>query len=72
MSKEKLTDKKKEIEAFKSCLDDFWGEEPTKRGIVSAWKDYIDSLRETYDVPASWYKLTMEEKRELYRTAGLE
>lgn len=70
--KEKLTDKNKELNAFEGCLIDFWGEEPTKRGITEAWKDYLDTLSGDFDFPKAWYKLTMEEKRKLYRVAGLE
>lgn len=71
MEKEKLTDKEKELKAFEVCLFDFWGEEPTKKGIVDAWKDYVLTLEENYEVPKEWYNLTMEEKRRLYKVAGL-
>lgn len=66
------TTKEQELELFKSCLFDFWGEEPTKRAIVEAWKDYLDAVKADYEVPAAWYKLTMDEKRMLYKAAELE
>lgn len=71
MNKQKSTNKEKELEMFETCLFDFLGEEPTKRKIVEAWKDYVSSLEENYEVPKAWYKLTMEEKRKLYKVAGL-
>ena len=71
MSK-KATTKQKELELFESCLFDFWGEEPTKRKIAEAWKDYLDSVDGDYNVDKKWYTLTMNEKRKLYKVAGLE
>lgn len=59
------------LEQFESCLFDFWGEEPTRRGIVDAWIDFMDSVREDEDVPKEYYRLTMDEKRRLYRVAGI-
>lgn len=56
---------------FSSCLDDFWGEEPTKRGIVKAWECFLDAVRENEEVPKSYYKLTKGEKMNLYRQSGL-
>ena len=34
-----MDEKQIELENFKITLADFWGEEPTKRGVVQAWKD---------------------------------
>lgn len=63
-----MDEKQIELENFKITLADFWGEEPTKRGVVQAWKDYVDLLE---DAPEEWKKLTKEEKEELYEEAGL-
>ena len=65
------TTKEKELDVFKSCLYDFWGEKPTKRAIVAAWKDYLDSASEDYEIEKDWYKLSKEEKEKLYDAAGL-
>ena len=66
------TTKENELHMFEACLFDFWGEEPTKRAIVQAWKDYLDTVKENYEVPKEWYALTMDEKRKLYKIAELE
>ena len=67
----KQTTKNHELELFKSCLHDFWGEEPTKRAILAAWRDCLDCVSEDYEVEESWYKLSKEEKEELYKVAGV-
>ena len=66
------TTKENELHMFETCLFDFWGEEPTKREILHAWRDYLDAVKENYEVSEDWYKLTMDEKRKLYKVAGLE
>ena len=66
------TTKQKELELFENCLFDFWGEEPTKKKIVEAWKNYLDTVDENYNVDKKWYTLTMEEKKQLYKVAGLQ
>lgn len=72
---DKMTKKEQLMYEFSSTLIDFWGEKPTKRKIVEAWHDYLDAVREDKEeqkeVPESFYKLTMDEKKILYKEAGL-
>lgn len=42
-----MTGKEQLLYEFSSTLEDFWGEEPTKRSIVAAWKDYLDCVGES-------------------------
>lgn len=65
------TTKNQLLSEFESCLFDFWGEEPTRRKIVEAWRDYLDSIKESEPVQKSWYRLNKDEKENLYRIAGI-
>lgn len=65
------TTKKRLLEEFESCLFDFWGEEPTRRKISEAWRDYLDCIKETEAVPKKWYTLAKDERENLYRIAGV-
>lgn len=66
-----MVNKEQLISEFESCMNDFWGEEPTKRGIVTAWKDYLDSVSESEQVDNRFYTLSKTEKQHLYDVAGL-
>lgn len=59
------------LKQFESTLYDFWGDEPTKKAIQEAWVDFLDAVKETEPVQASWYKLTTAEKTRLYNKAGI-
>lgn len=65
------TTKKQLLSEFESYLFDFWGEEPTRRKIGEAWRDYLDSVKESEPIPKSWYSLTKEERENLYKVAGI-
>lgn len=65
------TTKKQLLLEFESCLHDFWGEEPTRRKIGEAWRDYLDAFRESEPVPKNWYSLVKDEREALYRIAGV-
>ena len=66
-----LKNKEEELRMFETILGNYLKDKKTKRGVIDAWKQYLNNLSEDYRVPVSWYKLTMEEKRELYRYIGL-
>lgn len=66
-----MSDKRQLLNEFESCLNDFWGESPTKTGIREAWRDFLDIVRESEPIPKSFYTLTKTERERLYRIAGL-
>lgn len=66
-----MTTKEKLLKEFEGCLFDFWGEEPTKTKIKEAWYDFLDTVKESEEVPKSYYTLTKDERERLYEIAGL-
>lgn len=65
------TTKEQLLNEFESCLFDFWGEEPTRRKISEAWRDYLDSVKECEYIPKSYYTLSRCEREHLYKIAGI-
>ena len=57
-----MSDKRQLLNEFESCLNDFWGESPTRTGIKDAWKDFLDTVRESEPIPKSFYTLTKTER----------
>lgn len=66
-----MSDKRQLLNEFESCLNDFWGENPTRTGIKEAWRDFLDTVRESEPIPKSFYTLTKAERERLYNIAGL-
>lgn len=66
-----MTTKEKLLKEFEGCLFDFWGEEPTKTKTKEAWYDFLDTVKESEKVPKSYYTLTKDERKRLYKIADL-
>lgn len=71
MNKKPTEPKKDLLSQFEVTLFDFWGEEPTRTKIKEAWSDFLGTVAETEDVPKEYYKLTKEERENLYKLAGI-
>ena len=42
-----MSTKEELLKDFELTLYDFWGEEKTKRAFFEAWKDFLDSLKDS-------------------------
>lgn len=42
-----MSAKEELLKDFELTLYDFWGEEKTKRAFLEAWKDFLDSLKDS-------------------------
>lgn len=63
-----MNTKEELLKDFELTLYDFWGEEKTKRVFLEAWKDFLDSLKDSGEyIPKKWYSLSKVERERLYR-----
>ena len=63
-----MSAKEELLKDFELTLYDFWGEKKTKRAFLEAWKDFLDSLKDSgQHIPKKWYSLSKAERERLYR-----
>ena len=63
-----MNTKEELLKDFELTLYDFWGEEKTKRVFLEACKDFLDSLKDSWEyIPKKWYSLSKVERERLYR-----